>query len=332
MMKRFKVTGGANGGRLEEIVSADGDRPCHLAGEAVWIDLPSPGPLEIGAVEAQLSISIPSREEMREIEISSRLFQEGQAHFMTTPIIYRVDAAEPLKGEIMFILTRGTLVTVRHDSPRAFELFAHKAKTGDIACRTPAEIAVGLLDAIVEREADLIERLQAESETLSQRVFEMKGGEATRNLRHAVALKEIGHASVVLSRTREALVSQGRLLSYFLNAVRDSRDQKGVQQRIKATLADVRALSAHVDYISERLGFLMDATIGLVGIEQNQIIKLFSVVAVMLMPPTLIASIYGMNFEHMPELAWPWAYPVTLVAMVVSAVLPFLYFKRKGWL
>ncbi len=189
-----------------------------------------------------------------------------------------------------------------------------------------------MIEAIVERQADLIERLQHQSEAISKQIFGADGHEKTRSRRHAVSLKEIGKASVVTSRTRESLVSLGRLLTYFRNLAQSSNIQSGIRQRIKTTHQDVQSLAAHVDHVASRLTFLMDATIGLVGIEQNQIIKLFSVVAVMLMPPTLIASVYGMNFQHMPELGYAWAYPITLAAMVVSALLPFVYFKRKGWL
>ena len=299
---------------------------------AVWIDLDHPSLDEIRAVENRYGIDVPSADDMREIEVSSRLYQEGAAHVMTASIVYRIETRDPQSSEITFMLLPKLLVTVRFANPRAFPLFAGQAATGDIACSEPPAIAIGLIEAIVEREADLIERLQSETETISRQVFESKGHTKTRTQRHEVALRDVGRTSVIASRTRESLVSLGRLLTYFRNVSHAARMDPAIRQRIKTTQQDVQSLAAHVDHLTSRLTFLMDATIGLVGIEQNQIIKLFSVVAVMLMPPTLIASIYGMNFRHMPELDLPWAYPAVLVAMVVSSVIPFLYFKHKGWL
>lgn len=298
----------------------------------VWIDLDHPTADEIALVEKQFSIEIPSAEDMREIEISSRLYQLGEAHVMTTSIIYDIESQNPLNAEITFLLLPSVLITTRFATPRSFPTYAGRAATGDIPCDTPAAVAVGLLDSIVEREADLIERLQSQSETVSRQIFELKGHQYTRARRYAVALKDIGRVSNIASRTRESLVSLNRLLTYFHSINQQKSVSAKVRQRIKTVLKDVQSLTAHVDHLAARQTFLMDATVGLVSIEQNQIIKLFSVVAVMLMPPTLIASIYGMNFRHMPELDFPWAYPVVLVLMVVSAIVPFVYFRRKGWL
>ncbi|MBU2581535.1 MAG: magnesium transporter CorA family protein [Alphaproteobacteria bacterium] len=298
----------------------------------VWIDLQEPTLAEIAEIESEFGINLPSRDEMQEIEVSSRLYQEGQAHFMTTMLVYRVDTSDPQTGEVTFVLMKDTAITIRFASPRAFQNFSRQATTGDIPCRSPEAIIIGLLETIVEREADLIELLQNRTETTSKQIFEMKGHEYSRARRYSVALKEIGKINVLTSRTRESLVTQSRLLTYFSNFAQNSALDGSMRQRIRTIQQDVISLSAHVDYLSGRLTFLMDATIGLVSIEQNQIIKLFSVVAVMLMPPTLIASIYGMNFRHMPELDMTWGYPIAVSAMVVSAIVPFVYFKRKGWL
>ena len=297
-----------------------------------WVDLVNPTLQEIGQIEAAYGIEIPSADDMKEIEVSSRLYQEGAAHVMTVSIVYRIESQVPLKSEVTFILSGDVLITVRFATPRAFTLFAGQARSGDIACETPGAIAVGLIEAIIEREADLIERLQGRLEEISDSVFEPEHRKYTRAQTHEDAIRLIGQTSVIASQTRDSLVSLGRWLTYFTDVVHQRDQESALRQRIRSALLDVQSLSAQVDHLSARLTFLLDATIGLVGIEQNQIIKLFSVVAVMLMPPTLIASVYGMNFKHMPELDFPWAYPLVLATMVVSSVVPFLYFKWKRWL
>lgn len=300
--------------------------------QPIWVDIEHPSAEEIQAVAQHFQLDLPSADEMRGIEVSSRLYHNGSAHVMTASIVYRIEQQIPLSGEITFILLPDLLLTLRFATPRAFSLFSRQAADGDIACDSPEAIAIGLIEAIVERQADLIERLQDQTEAISKDIFEAGGEDQTQTRRHELSLKEIGRTSVILSRTRESMVSLGRLLTYFRNLAQAKNFEATVRQRIKTTHQDVQSLAAHIDHLTSRLTFMMDATIGLVGIEQNQIIKLFSVVAVMLMPPTLIASVYGMNFRHMPELDHIWAYPTVLAAMVVSAVLPFIYFKYKGWL
>ncbi len=299
---------------------------------AAWVDLVDPTAAEITATERAFAIDIPTADEMKEIEVSARLYQDGTNHVMTARIVYRIDDPEPVAGDVTFIMTADHLITVRFATPRAFLLFANQAKTGDVVATTPAEIMTGLIEAVIERQADLIERVQEESETISRKIFSFDAGRPSRTQGHASTLTAIGRASLTATRTRESLVSLSRTLTYMLNMTDTVSRDSACRQRVKSSLQDVQSLAAQVDHTSQQIAFLMDATVGLVGIEQNQIIKLFSVVAVMLMPPTLIASVYGMNFQNMPELAYPWAYPITIAAMVVSAVVPFVYFKRKGWL
>ena len=317
----------SDGARLERIGATGSD-----ARSSVWIDLYQPTHEEVQQIEGEFAVDIPTPEDMREIEMSSRLYQAGTAHVMTASVIYKSDAPEPHIAEVTFILLPSRLITVRHTSPHAFQMFASQAASGDIASRSPPDIMIGILEAMIERLADHIERIQATTGSISHQIFEVKGGEQTRAKRHAASLREVGKLGEMASRARESLVSLGRLLMYFGSAIELGGSKTGVAKRIKAALQDVRALSAHVDHLSGRLTFLMDATIGLIGIEQNQIIKLFTVVAVMLMPPTLIASVYGMNFKTLPELGFAWGYPVAVAAMAISALLPCVYFKRKGWL
>lgn len=298
----------------------------------VWIDLLDPTGDEEKIVETMLGVEMPTREEMHEIEVSSRLYQEHGAHYMTAVVMHQTDSPVPQSTAITFILTESHLVTLRFAQPRAFPLFLSRAGKGDTMCDTAMAVMLGLIEAIVDRGADLIERLQADTEKLAQSVFSMKGGATTRGRRYDAVLKQIGKAGEVAARARESLLSLERVLTYLAQVANVRKEHEALRRRIKTETRDVLSLSDHLSYLHARISFMLEATLGMVSIEQNQIIKLFSVVAVMLMPPTLIASIYGMNFRHMPELEFTYGYPMALAMMVLGALLPFLYFKRKGWL
>ena len=304
----------------------------NTCSEAIWIDLLNPTREDEKFVEQQLGISVPTREEVSEIEVSSRLYQEGGGYFMTATILYQIDTPDPQSTTVTFILTDSRLVTVRYADARAFSLYLGRAEKGDATCDSAISIMLGILEAIIDRGSDLIERLQADTEKLAHTIFDMKGGSGSRSKRFDVILKQVGKVGELASQLRESLLSLGRLLTYLNHVALLRSDSKRVRERIKTETRDVQSLADHVSYLNSRITFMLDASLGLVSIEQNQIIKLFSVVAVVLLPPTLVASIYGMNFKHMPELDWTFGYPMALILMVLSAVLPFLFFRRKGWL
>jgi magnesium transporter len=300
---------------------------------SVWIDLQNPAEDEDKAIEQALGIEVPTRSEMREIEASNRFYTENGAYYMTGVILHNSSQDVPLTSVITFILTGTQLVTVRYADPRAFPLYVARAAKGDTACSTGPGIMIGLIEMLIEREADLIERIQDEVERMAPVVFGQKGvGQPSRNRRLDVLLKTIGREGDVTARAQESAMSVHRLLLYFANAVRERNDDKRILARIEAAGHDITSLMESLRFLAARTTFLLDATLGMISNEQNQIIKLFSVMAVMLMPPTLVASIYGMNFRHMPELDWSIGYPAALGLMVVSGLVPYLYFRKKGWL
>ncbi|MEI9902476.1 MAG: magnesium transporter CorA family protein [Hyphomicrobium sp.] len=303
-----------------------------LTGNCVWIDLLQPTAEEDKFVEQALAIDVPTRAEMREIEPSNRFYQERGAYFMTASIVYSIEAPVPLTTPVTFILAGDRLVTVRYAEPKAFPLYLQRVEKGDAPCTTGAMIMTGLIDAIVHRMADLIERIQDEVDRLAQSVFELRGGQQTRNRRLDVVLKRIGKAGDITARAEDSASSLSRLLHYFAQAAQDRGDDPRIRQRVKAAQRDINSLMEHTKFLSQRIGFILDATLGMINIEQNQIIKLFSVMAVVLLPPTLVASVYGMNFKHMPELDWVLGYPWALVLMAAAAIFPVIYFRRKGWL
>jgi len=306
--------------------------PRRITEQAVWIDLLNPKREEELKVERALKIEVPTREEQREIEASSRLYQENGAQFMTATVLYQTDTAEPVTTPITFILAGNRLITLRYAEPRAFSIFSARCRKPDPSLTNGTAVLIGLIETIVDRMADFIERIQSEVDTLSHSIFEMRGGTATRQRRFDVVLKSIGREGELTSRARESTHSLGRLLTFLTHAANERKEDKLLKARIRTAARDVASLADHVAFLAGKIIFLLDATLGMINIQQNDIIKIFSIAAVVLLPPTLVASVYGMNFEVMPELKWIIGYPFALALMVLSAALPYLYFKRKGWL
>lgn len=322
--------------------------PPEIRATTIWIDLFKPTREEDQFVEKALGLMIPTKDEMSEIEASSRLYFENGAHFMTAVVLHLKDpppnedasaskptkvfvADVPVSTPVTFILAHNKLVTVRYEEPRAIAIFQQRNQKGDLHCPSGVGVFVGLLEAIIDREADRVERIQAEVDKVSQGIFNTKGGQWSRSRRFDMVVKQIGREGELTSRSRETLQSLARLLTYAAHVMHDRGDEKPLRARVRTASRDVESLNDQVGYLTTKVNFLLDATLGMINIEQNAIIKLFSVVSVALMPPTLIASIYGMNFKSMPELSWEYGYPFAIALMVLSAIIPFVWFKKKGW-
>ena len=298
----------------------------------VWIDLLHPTDEEEAGIEKVLGIDVPTRAEMREIEASNRFYSENGAQFMTAFVIHGGDAETVTTSNVTFILTGNRLITVRYGEPKAFAIFSDRACKSIDGCGTGAAVMIGLIEAIIQRQADLIERLQDGVETLAPQIFGQNSDGLSAARRLGDMLKAVGKQGDITSRAQESATSLHRTLLYFTDAVRERGEDSKLVTRIDSADRDIVSLAEQLRFVSGRTAFLLDATLGMISTEQNQIIKLFSVMAVMLMPPTLVASVYGMNFKHMPELDWPYGYPLALGLMFVSGLIPFIYFKRKGWL
>jgi len=299
--------------------------------ETFWIDLLEPTTSEEASVEAYLNIDVPTQEEMREIEPSSRLYQRGTTLFMTASVLNRADTHEPETRAITFILTEPVMTTVRYAEPTPFRTFPARIGTDPELFRSAETTLVNLLDAIVDRIADTLEMVDATVGKLSTAIFTPLETSNAVNRDYSDELRSIGLNAVRCSRVDESLVTLSRLLT-FLDAHLRTGGHKETRARIKDLTRDIGSLSGYVERLSEKLELLLNATLGMINIQQTGIIKIFSVLAVVLLPPTLIASIYGMNFDVMPELAWRYGYPMALLMMVISAILPYWFFKRKGWL
>jgi magnesium transporter len=304
----------------------------RMTEQAVWVDLLNPTQEEEGKVERALKLDVPTREEQQEIEVSSRLYQENGAHFMTTTVLYQGYTGEPVTTPITFILAGERLITLRYAEPKAFSIFAARCRRPEIKLTSGTAVLMGLIETLIDRMADSIERIQAEVDTLSHSIFEMRGGSVSRQRRFDLLLKSIGREGEITSRARESAHSLGRLLTFLAHAANERGEDKLIKARIRTAARDVASLTDHVSFLANKIVFLLDATLGMINIQQNDIIKIFSIAAVVFLPPTLVASIYGMNFDEIPELHWLFGYPFAIVLMILSAVLPYLYFKRKGWL
>ncbi|MCU0733361.1 MAG: magnesium transporter, partial [Hyphomonas sp.] len=289
-------------------------------------------PEDEAVIEKVLDLDVPTRDEVREIEASSRFYEENGGTFMTTFIVYFPDMTTPTTATVTFILKDNRLVTVRYAEPRAFPAFAARAEKGSVACTSGAAIMAGLIETIIMRTADVIERIQDDVDKLTTSVFNLKTVRRDSSRRLDVLLRQTGKEGDLVSRVLESTTSLDRTLHFFRDAAIERGFDQRILQRIDIAQRDIHSLMEHTRFLTTRISFLLEATLGMISTEQNQIIKLFSVMAVMLMPPTLVASIYGMNFENMPELKWEYGYPLALLAMVLAAVIPYVYFRRKGWL
>ncbi len=311
----------SNGTLTPVVVQPDAPMPT----DAIWIDLFTPTKEEETLAEAALGIELPTREEMREIEISSRLYQENGALFMTVTVMTQVEAEDPGTEPVTFVLIGHRLATIRYANPLPFRVFASQCQRQAELGVSGDTILVGLLDAIIDRTADVLERVQHDMNEVSRKIF------SRQKTDYEEVLRTIGLAEGLTSRTRESLVSIGRVVS-FLSRPNEAKPNKGLARSLKTLSRDVLSLSDHSSFLANNITFMLNATLGMSNLEQTDVIKIFSVMSVIFLPPTLIASIYGMNFQFMPELAWPYGYPLSILLMIVSGILPYVFFKSRGWL
>jgi magnesium transporter len=305
--------------------------------QVLWIDLLNPTPEEIRAIETLEGLSLPTRNEAQEIEISSRLYIEDRTLFMTATIMVRATDPNPTTTPVTFAYRPHRLVTLRFDSPAPFKGFAARFERNPTAFPTAQKVFLGLFDGVVDRIADILEFVAADLNSLSTTIF-MGESREPGAIDYKEILRRIGQNAARTANARESLVSLRRVHGFFTETG-GSLNQEQVDEVWRIAGKDVIALADHANFVSSKVTFILDATLGLIDSEQNtinsqqnRIIKLFSVLAVVLLPPTLVASVYGMNFQHMPELRWTWGYPFALALMLLSAVVPYLIFKYKRWL
>lgn len=307
---------------------------CIPSDPPIWLDLIDPSQDEVKEVEQGIRVTLPTRAEMEEIELSARLYEEDDALFMTMTALAHLDTETPVKTPLTFVVKGKSLVTVRYVEPKPFLAYLSRAqRPGGLPHQNGEQVMLGLIEAMIDRTADALERVGNDMDAMSREIFKKgpeKANKKTRNL-EAIILR-VGQKGELLTMVQESLVSTSRLIAYYAAVQEAGDDNRTTKQLMRIIQRDAASLGDHARALSGRLDFLLNATLGLINLEQNQIIKIFSVAAVVFLPPTLVASIYGMNFDFMPELDWLLGYPWAVGLMMLSALLPFLYFKRKGWL
>lgn len=306
-----------------------------LPAHTVWIDILHPTQEEDQQVEHLTGISIPTREDMKEIEDSSRFYAENDAQYFTVPLLHSSEGVKPGINPVTFILTGDLLITVRYVEPKAILFFQNRVtKPGNELVKGGCDgrsVMLGLLESVTDRVADLLEGVAAHLDHESDLLFaDNTNPMSTPRFRSAMRL--LGNEGSFLSKVSECLSGLSRLISYMHTDPTAAGKKSVVKSRLLLIERDIQSLRTHSDFLSGKITFLLDTVVGLVSVEQNAIIKFFSVASVGFMPPTLVASIYGMNFKFMPELDWPHGYPFAIILMLASAILPLVYFRYKKWL
>lgn len=321
---------------LRRVVSPEEGGGLAVAGDdgnrIIWFDLISPSRDEEAEIEAALGIDVPTREDIGGINPSSRLHREGDVVFAAARVITGGDTARPDTSSVAFLLRAGALLTVHYEDIRVFDVFASECLRAPRTVRSGLEVLVGLLEAIVDRNAELLETVGDAVDDLPGRIH--PEGDQSYKRREAAELRALLAEIQLLQRrtakVRESLVSLGHMIRFLL--AQPEMRGGSVRARAESVAGDIASLSDHASFVTQNIQFVLDAALGLVGVEQNAIVKFFSIVAVVLLPPTLVAGIYGMNFHVMPELDWRWGYPFAILLMLASAILPYLWCRARGWL
>lgn len=309
---------------------ADGD-----LSQAQWIDLFQPTDEEKARVEAATKLTIASEADLAEIETSSRLAYDGNALYLSMPLIAKAEGQPADTRPIGFVLSKDRLITIRFNRSKAFHNFLDTQHRAPMESVAPIDIFMLMMEAICDRLADLLETIRDDLDRISKQIF-LENGDGlgrgrTKGNELQDVLKAIGRAGDLMSRVRDSLLGVGRILPYVAQIAAPWIDRE-MRDRIKSLRQDVSSLSDYDGHLNGKMQFLLDATLGLINTTQNNIIKVLTVVSVVGVPPTLVASIYGMNFKDMPELNWDFGYPYGLAMIFLSAIIPLIWFRMRGWL
>lgn len=305
---------------------------------AVWIDLLDPDADERAYVLRVTGATAPTRDELMEIETSSRMHVEDDMLHLSAMIVARDAKGVPHLAPVGFVLTRNHVITVRFEDLKAFGMVESMMAHRDPLLKSSDGVLVGLLEAIVDRLADLLERAASDLDEVSLRIFgvDTEAVGATRNMtRRSAALRDalrsVGRAGDIASKARVSLHGLARIIPYVVGQ-KDRWLTPEVAPRMRILRQDVVSLNEFEAHITDKVQLLLDAALGFASIDQNNIFRILTVVSVVGIPPTLIASMYGMNFKAMPELDWAYGYPYALTLIALSAIAPLVWFKLRGWL
>jgi magnesium transporter len=310
----------------------ESDTPTNLKTGSFWVDLLNPTPEETARVAAECGIQVPSRESLQEIEASSRLRAEGNTLYVSMPLAVQDAVTGLTPVPLGFILSQQQLITVRYSDVHAFADVIKQVKSG--VCLNSSAVFSALIDSMVDFSADALEKLSADLAAVSAGAFGRPGEPPPRNKSHTRALRDsvnaIGIAGDHLSRIRESLLGLQRIVGYVAEMTTEWHLPE-LKSRLKTARQDLVSLVDFESHLSGKTQFLLDAVLGFINTEQNDIFKVLTIVSVVGIPPTLIASMYGMNFHNMPELSWRYGYLYGLALIFVSTLVPIVWFKRRGW-
>jgi magnesium transporter len=303
---------------------------------SVWIDMIEPTIEEDQRVQAYVGASISTRADPDYSEPPEAHYAENGVRYLQASVISEPEDTPDIT-DVTFVVAPTALVTVRYHACESFDIYAQKLCKAQAAARSPEAIAVGLINTAINRSARALSNAGVSLDRIASRVFRAKENKENRNQIYSDTLWDLGREDEKISNLRESMVSIERLLLFLMAEANGDggkldKAQKAVREATKTALRDLQSLEEDASFKAQKVQFLLDATLGLINLAQNDIIKLFSVLAVIFMPPTVIASIYGMNFKEMPELEWKLGYPFAIVLMVCAAVLPYVFFRWKKWL
>jgi magnesium transporter len=297
-----------------------------------WIDLLQPTDEERASVEASYGLDLPSREELSEVELSSRISEENGVLFLSMPTVSRMGELDQERSPLGFVLSKNLLVTIRYAQLISFDTVAEKRSKADGSLSSVDTFAV-IADEMVDLSADLLEKIAADLDSVSRAVFsklESQGHVTQSNDELRGVLIGVGNAGERLSRIRDTVLGLQRIVPFVAGAEQDWIPAN-IRVRLKANQSDLSSLAEYETHLFDKVQFLLDAVLGFINTKQNDIFQVLTVISIVGIPPTLVASIYGMNFRNMPELSWPWGYPYALVLILLSAILPILWFKWRRW-
>jgi magnesium transporter len=306
----------------------------HAARQSLWLDLLDPTEDEKASVESKHGLKLPSREELSEVESSSRIAEENGVLFLSIPLVSHGRGVDEPLSPIGFVLSKDVLVSIRYTQLRSFDAVAAKLAKSE-ARASSVEVFAALVDEMVDFNADWLEDIAAELDAVSRSVF-LKSRTRRRHLTRSSdalhrTLIEVGNAGERLSRIRGSLLGLQRIVPFVAEPERDWVPNN-IRTRLKSAQTDLLSLTDYQTHLSDKVQFLLDAVLGFITTKQNDIFTVLTIVSVVGIPPTLVASIYGMNFKNMPELQWAWGYQFGLALIVLSTILPILWFKWRGWL
>jgi magnesium transporter len=300
--------------------------------EAVWIDLLNATDEERATVQAATKLRLPTKADIEEIESSSRVYAEDGALFLSTPMLTGSDCVSDVPTTIGFVLTPERLITLRFAPFVAFDALAKPEPHKQPAAY---DLFLRMMEMIVDYTADALEHASAKLEAISRAAFRaeppVRGKRQRSGAELRAGLRSLGRISDGISHLRDALLGLGRIAA-FVQEAGHPVDEKETGTRLRAIRVDLTSLTDYQGHLTSKVQLLLDATLGFINIQQNDIVKTLTVVSVVGVPPVLIAGIYGMNFKFMPELNWHLGYPFALGLIVVSALIPFVWLKWRGWM